>query len=262
MEAMRIIPIIAEQRITMKTFLIATLACTCLSFAAISQFEFYIQGDQSGTNYAGGTYTYQAVNISDENPVYIDVVNKTGSSETYVVGRKKLSPVASSWEDGFCWEGSNGVGICIPPSSMMQDEFQMQNNDVPILPDQAGELKAQFFPETSDVGSFTYRYYIGTLNDNKMDSMDIEVFITPLSVPEPTLIVGIQPNPANENITINAEGFSSADVQIVDVLGNVVLNTELAGSKTIDVAEFRNGIYFVTVSAAGTRVSRKVIVRH
>lgn len=246
----------------MKNLYALLILSTCFSFQAMSQFEFYVQGDLSGTNYAGSTYTYHAVNISNENPVYVDVVNKTGGNETYVVGRKKISPVAASWEDGFCWEGSNGFGICIPPSSMMQDEFQMQNNDVPIVPDSAGELKAQFFPETSDVGTFTYRYYIGTLTDNKMDSMDIEVFISPVSVPEPTLTVGIQPNPASEHITINAEGFATADVQIVDVLGNVVLNTQLSGTKTIDVAEYRNGIYFVTVSASGTRVSRKVIVRH
>lgn len=247
----------------MKTLFTSIFAIACFSFSAISQFEFYVQGDLTGTNYAGSKYTYQAVNISNENPVYVDVVNKTGSSETYVVGRKKLTPVAASWEDGFCWEGSDGFGICIPPSSMMQDEFQMQNNDVAILPDEAGELKAQFFPEIADVGSFTYRYYIGTLTDNKMDSMDIEVYITPLSVPEPTtLTIGIQPNPATEYITINADGVTTADIQIVDVLGNVVYNSSIQGSTTIDVAEYRNGIYFVTVSGEGTRVSRKVIVRH
>lgn len=245
----------------MKTLFTLLLVSTCLSFSALSQFEFYIQGDLTGMNYAGGTYSYHAVSMN-ENALFIDVVNKSGFDSTFVIGRKKISPIAASWEDGFCWEGSAGVGVCIPPSSMMADYFQMQNNDYAIVPDSAGELKAQFYINTDDDGTFTYRYYVGTLNNNKMDSMDVAVFITPLTVQEPTLNVGIQPNPATDKITVQADGFESADMQIVDVLGNVVYNAKLTGSAIIDVAEYRNGIYFVTVSAQGTRVSRKLLVRH
>ena len=246
----------------MKRLYTLLIACTCFSFAGLSQFEFYVQGDPTNTNYASGTYTYQALNISSENAIYIDVVNNTGGNETYVVGRRRILPEAASWEDGFCWEGSSGFGICIPPGVMNQEYFQMTNNDVPITPGQAGELKPQIYPEMADVGYFKYRYYVGTLTNNKMDSMDLEVFITPLSVPEPKLTVGIHPNPASSYIQVEADGYKSADIEVVDVLGNLVYTSTLSESTKIDVAEFRNGIYFVTVSAEGTRVSRKVIVRH
>ncbi len=241
-----------------------TLLLITVGFASTSfgQFGAYVQGDLTGTNYAGSTFSYQALDTS-ERAIYVDFVNNSGMDSLFVVSRQKISPVASSWQDGLCWEGSSGFGICIDSSNMNMDYYQLTaGNGAFVAPNDSVELKAQIWPDYLDPGTYTYRYYVGTPSNPKMDSMDIEVTLTPLSIPEPTLTVGIQPNPANEYITINAEGFSTADLQIVDVLGNIVLNTSLSGSKTIDVAEFRNGIYFVTVSAAGTRVSRKVIVRH
>lgn len=78
----------------------------------------------------------------------------------------------------------------------------------------------------------------------------------------PELSISVQPNPASDFITINADGVENAMVQIIDVLGNVVWNSTISGKGSINVTEFRNGIYYVNVSANGTRASRKVIVRH
>jgi len=48
-----------------------------------------------------------------------------------------------------------------------------------------------------------------------------------------------------------------------DVLGNTLLSKKISGSETIDVSEFRNGIYFITMEAKGAKkINRKVIVRH
>lgn len=242
--------------------LLSLLAVMVLSVAANAQLELYVRADNTNTNLSGGgTYSHLATGDTEQN-IYIDVINKSGADESYVIGRQRISPVASSWHDGFCWEGNQGGGVCIDTSIMSNDYFQMMNNEALIEADSAGEIKTQIFPDYANTGTFTYRYYIGTLQDNRMDSMDLEVTLTPLSIPEPTLTVGIQPNPANEYVTVKADGFESADVKIVDVLGNVVLTTKLTGSTTINVSEYRNGIYFVTVSAKGTSVSRKVFVRH
>ncbi|PWL32519.1 MAG: hypothetical protein DCO96_02960 [Fluviicola sp. XM-24bin1] len=245
---------------------IFTLILSLLGFSMISfsQFEFYVQGDASNTNYAGSTYNYQAMNDQSENAVLVDVVNKSGWDSSFIISRQKLTPSApSSWEDGFCWNGDTGFGICIPPQNMTQDYFQMNGNEAPIAPDAMGLLKPQFFPNATDPGTHVYRYYVGTMNNVKMDSMDIAVLVTPLSIIEKAkLTVGIHPNPASSYIQVEADGFESADIEVVDVLGNLVYTSTLSGSTKIDVAEFRNGIYFVTVSAEGTRVSRKVIVRH
>lgn len=245
----------------MKKILLSLLVVGGLSMTSFAQIEFYIQGDASNTEYSGSTYTVYATGTNEQN-VYIDVVNKTGADDNYVVGRQRITPVATSWHDGFCWEGNLGGGICIDTSIMSADYFQMQNNEALIQADSAGEIKTQIFPNYTHTGTYTYRYYVGTLQDNRLDSIDVAVILTPLSIVEPTLTVGVQPNPANEYITIKADGFESADLKIVDVLGNVVLDSKVSGQTTIDVAEYRSGIYFVTVSTANARVSRKVVVRH
>lgn len=245
----------------MKKTILSLLLVSGMITTANAQFEFYVHGDLTQTNYAGSTYQIQALSDADQD-TKVDIVNKTGVSDSYVVGRRKLTPTAPYWTDFLCWGGSAGGGLCIDSTIMDQDYFQMQNSAVPMAPDSMGLLESHIDPDYNTPGTYTYRYYVGTTQDYFMDSMDIEVTLTPLSVLEPKLTVGIQPNPASDYINVQIDGFESAAIQIVDVLGNVVMNSSLSGTTKIDVAEFRNGIYFVTVSAAGTRVSRKVIVRH
>lgn len=240
-----------------------TLFLITVGFASQSfgQFEAYVQGDLS-TDYAGSTYTHHALD-TNEQTLYVDFVNRTGFDSLFVVARQRIAPVATSWEDGLCWEGTSGFGICIDPVNMNTDFYQLSaGNGAFVAPDDSVELKAQIWPDFNDPGTYTYRYYVGTPSSPKMDSIDIEVILTPVSVPEATLTVGIHPNPASDHINVQAEGFESADIKVVDVLGNTVMTSTLSGSTKIDVSEFRNGIYFVTVSAEGRRVSRKVIVRH
>lgn len=225
------------------------------------QFEFYVHGDQSQTNYSGGTYQIHALGETDQY-TKIDVVNKTGTDDSYVIGRRRLTPSAPSWTDFMCWGGSAGGGLCIDAPIMDQDYFQMQNSAVPLANDSMGLLESHIEPNFGDAGTYTYRYYVGTLNNYYIDSMDVEVTITPLSVPEPVLTIGIHPNPASEFVYVQADGYETAEIKVVDVLGNNVLTTTVSGTTKIDVSEFRNGIYFVTVSAEGNHVSRKVIVRH
>ncbi|MCR9171370.1 MAG: T9SS type A sorting domain-containing protein [bacterium] len=232
------------------------------TFHSFGQFEAYVQGDLTNTDYAGSTYFYQALDTNEQS-IYVDFVNRSGFDSLFIVTRQRLNPVASSWEDGLCWEGNSGFGICIDPSNMTGDFYQLSaGNGAFVAPNDSVELKAQIWPHINDPGTYTYRYYVGTPSNPKMDSVDIEMLLTPLSVPEATLTVGIHPNPASDHINIQAEGFESATLKVIDLLGNTVLNKTLYGSTKIDVSEFRNGIYFVTVATEGSRISRKVVVRH
>lgn len=244
----------------MKKLILSLIAIVSVSLSASAQFEFYVQGDASQTNYAGGTYQIVATDAVDQY-TKIDIFNETGVDGDFVIGRRRISE-AASWTDYMCWGGPGGGGLCIDAPIMDQEYFQMQNSAVPILDGNNGLLESHIQPSFTDPGTRVYRYYVGTIQNPMMDSMDVEVTLTPLSVPSPKLTIGVQPNPASDYISISANGVEGADLKIVDVLGNVVMQSKISGKTTINVAEYRNGIYFVTVSAAGTRVSRKVIVRH
>ncbi len=248
----------------MKKLILSVLAIAGISVAASAQIEIYVEGDATQTDYAGGgTYSYYAA-TADDNEKKINIYNESGSTEMWLISRRRIDQ-PSSWEDYLCWghETDQFGGICIGAGAMDMELFNMTTNAVTVLDGEHGILAAHAVT-TAETGTAVYRYYVGTDQDPYQDSIDVEVVLLGASIAEqqPELSVGVQPNPATENITVTAGGVNSASVQIVDVLGNVILNTTISGSKTFDVAEYRNGIYFVTVSAKGTRVSRKVIVRH
>ncbi|MCR9171369.1 MAG: T9SS type A sorting domain-containing protein [bacterium] len=248
----------------MKKLILSVVAIVGLSLSASSQIEIYVDGDATSTDYAGGgTYTYYA-NAAADNEKKIRIYNQSGTTEMWLISRRRIAQPAN-WQDYLCWghESDQFGGICIGAQGMDMELYQMNSNAVTVADGEHGVLAAHC-ETSSDAGTATYRYYVGTDQDPFQDSIDVVAIITPASVIEqqPELTVGVQPNPATDNITITAGGVNSASVQIVDVLGNIILNTTVSGTKSINVAEYRNGIYFVNVSAQGTRVSRKVIVRH
>lgn len=249
----------------MKKTLLSVLAIAGLSLSAAAQVEIYIDGDATNTNYAGDTYTYYLPDDSD-NDIKILMYNESGNTEAWVVSRRRVT-TAATWQDYLCWghETDQFGGVCIGAQQMDMELYELPSQHAFDVADgEHGVLAAHFIGDFNDPGTYTYRYYVGTEQDPFRDSIDLSVVLTPLSIEEqkPNLTVGVQPNPASDNITVTAGGVNSASVQVVDVLGNVILNSTVTGSKNIDVSEFRNGIYFVTVSSSGTRVSRKVIVRH
>jgi len=249
----------------MKNTLLSVLAIAGLSLSAAAQVEMYIEGDATNTNYVNDTYTFYLFDESDTD-VKVNMYNESGSTESWIISRRRINSPAS-WEDYLCWghESDQFGGVCIGASQMDMELYELPGQHAFNVADgEYGVLAAHFLGDLNDPGTYTYRYYVGTQQDPFRDSIDLSVILTPLAIEEqkPNLTVGVQPNPASDKITITAGGVSSASVQVVDVLGNIIMNSTVSGSKTIDVSEFRNGIYFVTVSSSGTRVSRKVIVRH
>lgn len=184
------------------------------------------------------------------------ITNNTGAATDMYVTRRIMSE-PNGWEEYMCWGADGQLGLCYAPSP---NEY-FNSTAVNFADGETGRLST--YINSTGNGVAVYRFYVSYDGQNYIDSVDFQVNGV-ASAPEitPELTVGVQPNPASDNITIKAGGVNSASVQIVDVLGNVILNTTVSGTKNINVAEYRNGIYFVNVSANGTRVSRKVIVRH
>jgi hypothetical protein len=198
--------------------------------------------------------------------VKINIYNESGATESWIVSRRRIDGPAA-WEDYLCWghESDQFGGVCIGAAQMDMTLYQLPGQHAFNVADgEYGVLAAHFLGDQNFPGTYTYRYYVGTQQNPLRDSIDLTVVMTPLALEEqkPNLSVGVQPNPASDQFTVVAGGVETADVRIVDVLGNQILNTTITGSKKFDVSEYRNGIYFVTVSSKGTRVSRKVIVRH
>jgi len=248
----------------MKKTLLSLFAIAGLSMGVSAQIEIYADGGTTNLS-GGGVYSYYATGDTDQ-AHELHIENHTGSTLDWIVSRRKITTVPS-WVDYLCWghESDNFGGTCIDAGTMDTDLYLMPGSAaVSVADGEYGFISSHIKPSFNDVGTYVYRYYVGTEANPFMDSADVSVTLTPLSVPElkPTLTVNVHPNPATEYVVVALEGAESATVRVIDVLGNEILKSSINTTKTIDVSEYRNGIYFVIVESKGATINRKVIVRH
>ncbi|MEO8150079.1 MAG: T9SS type A sorting domain-containing protein [Bacteroidia bacterium] len=72
-----------------------------------------------------------------------------------------------------------------------------------------------------------------------------------------------EPNPANETTTIhfNLASNKKATLRITDVLGSVVFEKEVIGTQlTLDLKNFKSGVYFYELQSGEKRLVRKMVV--
>ena len=75
--------------------------------------------------------------------------------------------------------------------------------------------------------------------------------------------MSIQPNPANENLTINLGKLENAVVNIIDVTGSIVKELKLNNAiSNVDVSGLSNGTYFVKVISEKNNETLKLIINH
>jgi hypothetical protein len=253
-----------------KILLFALLLFTWNSFAQIE-----IRDPHNGTVVNGDTLEYwcNITSLEDEWTTFegpkFHVYNMFSGNKALRI-KRYLVNVPSNWRDNLCW----------PPTCYNEVQnlevngyyTTPANNAVTVYPGSTSndlstnaEIKPQYYPAT--VGSSGLYKYVVTNQDGSEDYAEVFVRIRlfdPLSVAPVTKVaeLSIAPNPAVDVVTVQAEGVSNAKVSIVDVLGNVTYTADFSGSKKINVAEFKSGVYFVTVQGStGKGYTKKLIIK-
>lgn len=250
------------------------LSLLLLTVSANAQVEIkeYSGGVPVGNDISGTTFT---ANVTDDQTYifYFNVKNTSGSDQYLRIKVLELSAPAG-WTDGVCWGANPDVeleGQCYTAAQVSSNPWTTPNppgvNHAQTIVDQGNGL---LYPDihVSGTGSAHYRYYVmPNQGSAPIDSFDLVVSRT-LSVEDnkAAATVSVFPNPANNVLTVNTSGLegSGASVRIVDVLGKQVYSEEFSGSsKKIDVSDFKNGVYLLTVSEKGSAVqTRRIVVRH
>lgn len=260
----------------MKKLLLGFALITSSAAGLMAQSGVVIQHDGVGPNMAGGAYetTMYATHPDlvaggGTLDIHFTVTNNTGADKQWKITRKKMA-VPASWSDQVCWPPN-----CYPASGDLYTTPSTSGNPAPTIlngtstavttsGNVVAELKPRITIDQSGYGYAHYRYYINE-GGQYIDSVDIKINftlgVTPLKQ-NPSLTVS--PNPASDDLTISLASVDNANVKVVDVLGNVVLNETISnGSKNVDVSSFKNGVYFVIVEAPGIKaMNRKLIIRH
>ena len=78
-----------------------------------------------------------------------------------------------------------------------------------------------------------------------------------------TISFSVIPNPASDFIYITLNGAENSSIKIIDILGNNLYFETISTSKKIDISDFKNGIYFISIESSDSKIaSRRLIVKH
>jgi hypothetical protein len=262
----------------MKKSLLST-SLFLMTFGVFAQDGIEIHYNGAGPDISGGTHevnlyaTSPDVTYIDANTVmyepHFDVTNNTGSDQQWRITRWAMV-VPSTWPtDQLCWPPLcyNAVGeVYITPSS--------QGNPAPIIVDgtdqttnsELAEIKPRITIDVNNASYAHFRYYItNAIGGEYVDSVDLTInFTLGLITQKLNPTMALSPNPANDQVNLNLTNASNGSVRVVDVLGNLVYSGITSeGNNHINTANFRNGVYFVTVEGIeGKPLTRKLIVKH
>ena len=71
------------------------------------------------------------------------------------------------------------------------------------------------------------------------------------------------PNPANDVIIVNVDGFVAHSMQVLDATGRVIMSERLvAGRNVIDVTSMANGTYKLVLDEGQSRQVKQLIIAH
>ncbi|MCO5261141.1 MAG: T9SS type A sorting domain-containing protein [Crocinitomicaceae bacterium] len=247
-----------------------------IAWSAYSQFEIRKPGET--TDLSGQTITVNIttddVDPTDQWAYWADTkfhVYNLSSQDVKLRLERKINVAATDWDDQICWPPTcyptSGVTIYLTPNS--------GSNSAPIVyaggtttdkSNAPAEIKPQIYPKHPG-SSATYVYtVIDADNNTRYDSIIVTYnYINTVSINNvvKTSEVSFSPNPASDFVTIQAENITDGDIQIVDVLGNVIYQNKFNATKKINTAEFKNGIYIVSISGNNSKgVTKKLVIRH
>ena len=249
----------------MKKVYLLLAAIGLIGTSAMAQVEIReFSGGQAVGNDLSGTTWNETVTAEGTVTLTFNILNTSGSQKVYKVNRVRVQEVAA-WSDYLCWGPNpdpNFEGTCYPASQMNMTNWTTPSG---ITVNDNDDANLQVDVDVQSAGTGVYRYIIMD-GSTKVDSIDVQ-FSSSLSIQDQTeepLGMTAYPNPANNYLTIATTGTDgNCFVRITDVLGKVVYSDDMGITKKIDVSEFKNGVYLVTVTEKGQLVqTRRIVVKH
>ena len=255
----------------MKKIILSTFAFI-ITMSASAQIEIYHGSNQIDIS---GTIIDVVIDESIVNPSgesiweeHFVVKNLTGADGEWRIKRTKID-VPAGWNDQICWPPlcypTNNNEIYTTPSGQTPTIINGTTNALAQGNTVLAEIKPGVMPDFGSPSSATYKYYIMDKNTGtNLDSITVRYSYGILSTPSTSKMnLSIAPNPANEFVGITLEGTETAQIKIVDVLGNTVYSKQISGATKIGTADFNSGVYFISIQGENKKaITKKLIVRH
>jgi len=244
-----------------------SIICAAVLAGSVSYGQVEIRAFEGGAavgNDISGTTVY--VNVTEDGMIAktFSVANVSGSSQDYKLERYRIAAPAA-WSDGLCWgpyPDPAFEGQCYGATQMPTNPWSTPTTSE-LTVSGSGNIVVDIHTEGAGYG--LYRYYVVD-GGSRIDSIDVALTSTlAVNEVEPAVAISVYPNPTASVLTIAASGLTDGyNVRMTDVLGKVVYDeSATAATKKIDVSDFKNGVYLVTVLEKGKALqTKRVVVKH
>ena len=201
------------------------------------------------------TNTFNCTNIG-ENEVTLTVTDPSENIDTciaIITVEDNLAPVIICPDDQLIEAGPDGTVI-------LSD--YVANNEVTATDNCTDNLTIVQDPAAGTIlgmGSNTITFITTDSSGNENTcSFELEVFVLGLNDNELNKGLSIYPNPSSNRVTVNSKTDLLTSISVFDINGKQILdiNTINAETKTLDISNFSNGIYFMTIN---NEVTKKLI---
>ena len=116
------------------------------------------------------------------------------------------------------------------------------------------------FSETVEEGNYMYSVFAIHNNQSSRPTTVMVVVNYDDVIENQDVTVNVYPNPANDMFTVTT-GANNFEYQLINSLGQVVVNGNASGNAYIRVSDMNSGVYFLKVVANGNTNIQKVVIK-
>ncbi len=234
--------------------------------------SFAWDGGNAGNYFYIAPYSNYGPSYGGDAPYGIELMGPGGDMDTYTY---MLGVLSTSFDNSMnpVYEYMQGTSMASPHvtglaalvlSMATQNGVTLSNSELREILDDNAFDNALYIPQLGGNDPVGYDQYtgfgainaVGSVLDPRVGVSENESFYPSQQLPEFTT----EYRDSKVKIHFAAPLEKTANVEIVDIGGRVLLNTSFAPGKVSYYIPFtRNGVYFVRVAIEGTSVTRKVV---
>ncbi|WP_282037495.1 T9SS type A sorting domain-containing protein [Saccharicrinis aurantiacus] len=153
------------------------------------------------------------------------------------------------------WSSFLESGESVPPNSLaFADSTYYVNKEIDLVRDtylEEGDEVLIRFVMVSDIIIFGWGWSIDNLSISYEDPEDVSVATNPFNT------IQVIPNPAKDNITINAPGIYN--LEVYNLTGAKIKSLQVTGLSPIYIGDLLKGMYVLKIKGNGNSVSKKLL---
>lgn len=230
------------------------LYASILVFSGVSAQNLYFL-DSSENSMNGQTVTSSGQDLNGTHIVHLKSKNTSGSYMNVKVRRYELN-VLPNTQNYFCWTN------CYAPVDAGTQPVWTDPFEVGMVADSVYEKFSAYYTPNGVAGVSSFRFVLFDVN-NPDDSSYVDIFFDIATGVEETRNqdeLQAYPNPVRDVLFLSS-GWES--FEIYNILGEKMQTADsfsTARGKEIDMRNFNEGIYFLTLKSGNKSITKRIVV--